>query len=153
MKPETVTFTQTVEIADSNGEAIIEGSVLQSTEDDARGVVMQIKRPGSRGSFLDQIGDLHIQTSPGSTRVTNRYDKWLHIPRNAQTYEERFLSWLARPYDHDEDRQVSPDTGLAIDGIMALLPDDLVDWDYGPWPDTLEDALRFLWHHLQNPKE
>lgn len=149
---DTVTFSQVVKVADAKGHAIVEGSVLKSIEDDSRGVVKTIKRAGDRGGAFDQVGDIHIQTSPGSTRVTNRYDKWLHVPHNDQTYEERFLSWVYRPYDHDEDRQVSADTGLAIDGIMALLPDNIVDWEYGPWPDSLEDALRFLWRYLAEKK-
>jgi hypothetical protein len=33
---------------------------------------------------------------------------------------------------------------------MALLPDDVVDWTYGPFPDCLEDALGYLVEHLSN---
>lgn len=48
---------------------------------------------------------------------------------------------------------------LAIDGIMALLPENTVDWEGpGPWPDRIDDALTFLEQHLtkitnqKNPK-
>lgn len=151
MKPETFTFTKEVACADADGEPIREGSVLRHIEDNDRGVVMRISRVGMQSvSPIDQVGDIHIQTSPGCHRCTNNYFKWRHIPHNEQTYEERFLSWLHRPYEHDSEKSVSKDEGAAIDGIMALLPDDVVDWDYGPFPDRLEDALRFLMQHLSN---
>ena len=83
------------------------------------------------------------------TRVTNRYDQWRHVPEDEQTYEERYLSWLARPYDHSLHEEVSEKEGYAIDGIMALLPSDAVDWDYGPFPDSIENALGILVRYLK----
>jgi len=148
-KPETVTYTVTREIKDAGGVPIREGSVLINLKDGGRGVVTQIVRLGDRVHLLGQVGDVMIQTSPGCSRGTNQYDRWQHIPHNEQTYNERYLSWLKRgKYEHDEDREASYDEGLAIDGIMALLPDDTVDWDHGPWPDRIEDALRFLVNKL-----
>lgn len=145
---ETVQFT--VAIADTNGVAIREGSVLESLEDGERGVVVRILRAGDMGSLLDQIGDLNIKTGPGSTRVSNQYRKWRHIPHDQQTYQERYESWLHRKYEHGSDlKQVSHDMGLCIDGIMALLPSDTVNWEYGPWPDSIEETLRFLVKHLE----
>lgn len=41
---------------------------------------------------------------------------------------------------------------MAIDGIMSLLPEDIVDWESGPWPDKIEDALGFLAEHLKELK-
>ncbi len=60
--------------------------------------------------------------------------------------------WLWEKYDHDEFRGISREEGLAIAGIMALLPDDTVDWDWGPWPDKIEDALNFLVEHMNKLK-
>ena len=46
---------------------------------------------------------------------------------------------------HDRGRQVDRRSRN-----MSLLPNDIVDWDYGPHPDRLEDALRFLMEHLRS---
>lgn len=148
-QPETVTYTKVVSIVDVDGKAIREGSVMRETTDGDRGVVIRIVRAGDIGSpILSNVGDLAISTKPGTTRITNRYDSWKHIPHDDQTYSERYLSWMNRDFDYDEGQPISRDTALAIDGIMSLLPTDIVDWEYGPWPDRLEDALRFLVNHL-----
>ena len=157
-KPEEFTFTQkiTVKLQDADGRAIREGSVLQSIEDNCRRVVTCIKRVGDRGNGLDAVGDIHIQDpkSPGSTRVTNRYAKWRHIPKEQQTYHERFGAWFhdKTAYDYaglSDDKEKPEAEKKAISGIMALLPDDTVCWETGPWPDTIEQALRFLVDHLE----
>lgn len=151
MKPETVTFTKVVEIADCDGKPIWEGAVLQHIKEQDRGVVIRISRVGDRAcSILDQVGDLVIQTSRGSYRHTNNYSQWKHIPHDEQTYEERFVSWCSRRYNHQDTlRQCSEDEGLAIDGILALLPEDAVDWDFGPFPDKFPIALEYLKRHLE----
>lgn len=86
----------------------------------------------------------------GVSRVTNRYGAWRHVPRNKQTYRERFLVWCMTPFDPDKDSEIPEDEQKAANAIMALLPDDVVDWDWGPWPDRLDDALDFLVEHLSN---
>jgi len=148
--PEKFKYTIEVECADIDGAAIHEGSVLASIEpaDECQGVVIAIRREGDRCPFFESVGDLIIETGPGQKRVTNKYKKWRHVPRENQTYQERLLSWRQLPYDHEEDREASEDEGLAIDGIMALLPVDMVDWENGPWPDRIDDALGFLVAHL-----
>ena len=146
---ETFTFQKKVPCADADGQPIKEGSVLQHVTDGDRGVVVDIKRHGDIGTMFDAVGDIHIQKSPGCTRCTNNYASWRHVPHNDQTYGERLLSWKMRLYEHDDDRGTSEDEGLAIDGIMALLPDDTVNWESGPWPDRLEDALYFLARHMR----
>lgn len=151
MEPETFTYisTKTVPCVDADGRPIREGSVLREISDGERGVVVHIVRAGDRdGPPLAAVGDLGIQTRRGTMRVTNRYSQWRHIPHAEQTYEERYVSWLKVPFDHDGSRRISRAEALAIDGIMALLPDDLVDWKYGPTPDRIQDALRFLSDHL-----
>jgi hypothetical protein len=146
---ETFTFTKVVPCADADGFPIKEGSVLREISDGERGVVVAIVRPDTHDRpALSCVGDIGIQTRVGTLRVTNRYSKWRHIPHDEQTYEERFVSWLARPFHHDDESGRSRAEALAIDGIMALLPDDLVDWENGPWPDRIEDALKFLSKHL-----
>jgi hypothetical protein len=152
--PEKFKYTTEIECADIDGIAIHEGSVLTSTEptDKCRGVVTAIRREGDHCRMAELVGDLIIETFPGVTRVTNKYKKWRHVPRDDQTYQERLLSWKYLPYDHEEDREASEDEGLAIDGIMALLPADIVDWENGPWPDRLDDALGFLVEHLAELK-
>ena len=147
---ETFTFTQEVKLADADGVAISEGSVLVNIKDGDRGVVVKVGRKGAYSNLLMfSIGDIAIQKGPGITRVTNCYGGWRHIPKKDQTYQERLLSWLQTPYEHDEYHNVSRGEGCAISGIMALLPDEIVDWDYGPFPDRIEDALRFLAEHLE----
>jgi hypothetical protein len=148
MTAEIFTFTQAVPCADADGVPIRVGSVLREITDGERGVVTRIVRAGQMGTPFDAVGDLHIKTHGSTTRCTNRYAFWRHIPHNDQTYAERFLSWKLRPYDHDTESSISRDEGCAAEGIMALLPDDLVNWDYGPFPDRLEDALQYLAEHL-----
>jgi len=165
MSAQTVTYSQELPITDADGKPVIyrkvipicaidgsgifPGSVLEHIEDKERGVVVKVYKAGD-WSILGVAceGDLAIETTRGTTRITNQYSKWRHVPHAEQTYDQRFRSWLARPYLHDEYKQSSADEGLAIDGIMALLPEDAVDWEYGPWPDRLDDALKFLTDHL-----
>lgn len=152
MKTETVTFVtrKEVPIADADGVRICEGSVLREINDGERGVVTRVVRAGDKGTVLDAVGDLNIYMRPGCTRVTNRYNQWRHIPHNEQTYDERFTSWLQTPHHHDPDyASVSKDESIACAGIMAILPDDIVS-DYGPFPDRIENALRYLVQHLSN---
>ena len=150
---ETVTMTITVPIADADGVPIREGSVLRSIEDGEQGVVVRIVRVGDFGHAFERVGDLIIQTGSCRSRVTNRYRFWKHVPREEQTYEERYLSWFRdrQAFDYNglcDKEDVSDDAKKAISGIMALLPEEIVCWQEGPWPDTIEDALRFLTRHL-----
>lgn len=153
MKAETVTFTQTVKIEDADGVAIHEGSVLEEITDGERGVVLQIGREGERGPMMMCVGDLRIRTTGTSQRITNRYSAWRHIPKERQTYQERLDSWL-----HTSDNVPdycpgeSRDEKIAISGIMAILPEDIVDWDYDSGPYSIEDALGYLVKHLSNQK-
>lgn len=151
MSAETFTFTREVPCADADGVAICEGSVLREIEDGAEGVVTQIARKGDKSYLFPpmvMVGDLVITTSRGCQRITNRYSSWRHIPQVEQTYKQRLLSWFSRKYEHDDSRPISKEEGLAIDGIMALLPENTVNWEMGPWPDRFEDALEFLVDHL-----
>lgn len=136
---------------DADGVAIHEGSVLIHIKDGQRGVVVEIGRLGHHSAIpILSVGDIVIQRSPGILRGTNCYDEWRHIPRNEQTYKERFLSWQKRPYYHDDYLGLSREEGLAVSGIMAILPDNLVDEKFGPWPDDFEQALGILVGHLSN---
>lgn len=154
-KVETFTFIKEVPCADIDGVPIKEGSVLKNVKDGERGIVTIIGRKGTiSGLPMFCVGDLAICNSrfPGTTRCTNKYSEWRHIPHNEQTYEERYQHWLREKYDHEECRNISKDEGLAIDGIMALLPDNIVDWDRGPFPDKFEAALNFLVEHMTELK-
>jgi hypothetical protein len=160
MMPECLSITYkkevVVEVRDADGVAIHPGSVVKRTDEDGRdvsGVVTKILMPGDMGTPMSCVGDMHVHIKAGITRVSNEYGKWRHVPHNEQTYAQRLLSWKYRKYEHEEDRDISYEEGLAIDGIMALLPDDIVDWEWGPWPDRLEDALGFLVAHLEGLKE
>lgn len=141
-------------ILDVCGKHINVGDVLQSIDDNEQGVVVRISKVGDMAvTPIDQVGDLHISISPGCTRVTNRYNRFRHVPRAQQSYQERYLSWLhdknAFSYNGlEDDERKSDDEKKAITGIMALLPDDVVDWESGPWPDSIESALNFLVEHL-----
>lgn len=140
-------------LMDADGVAIAEGSVLRHVSEPDRGVVVCVKRPGDRGSCIDAVGDIHISTSPGSTRVTNQYQNWRHIPHEDQTYAERYTSWCySKPYDPDGVAEMTSEK-FAAGGIMALLPDDIVDEVYGPWPDDLRGALHYLTEHLTELKK
>jgi hypothetical protein len=153
MKAETVTFSKTIAIADADGVPICVGSVLRKLEDGDRGVVIRITRAGMLPSSpFDAIGDMHVRKSAGVTRCSNQYATWRHIPHNEQTYEERYWSWYYRPETVDTEMlgSVSKDEARACSAIMALLPEGIVDYDYGPFPDRLEDALKYLVDHLSN---
>ena len=136
-------------IVSATGKPIKVGDVLRSIEDNTTGVVARIVKAGEIGSFFDQVGDLHIKISPGSYKISNRYSFWKHVPRAEQTFEQRFLSWLydKNVYDYNDllsDNSQTDDSRKAISGIMALLPEDTVNWEDGPWPGSIEQALRFL---------
>ncbi len=105
------------------------------------------------GTCFDAVGDLNISTGPGSTRVSNQYNKWRHIPQDDQTYQERYISWRHTPFNDDlsallHGESLSMETRIAMDGIMSLLPSSAVDWEYGPHPDCLEQVLKFMADHL-----
>lgn len=152
MKPETVKFTKEVPIADADGKAILEGSVLREISDrKERGVVVRIVRAGDRGTVMDAVGDLNIFMGAGTVRVTNRYSAWQHIPHDEQTHAERLISWNKQAHYYDEESQVSKDESLACSAIMALLPSNTVD-DYGPFGDRLDDALGYLARYLDKIK-
>ena len=147
---ETITFTKVVRLEDADGKPIHVGSVLREIKDGDQGIVVRIARAGdTRRDPMECTGDITIQIIAGSYRVTNRYSQWRHVPRSEQTYQQRLKAWLLVPYEHDDDRGVSRDEALAIDGIMGLLPEDVVNWEFGPWPDSLTDALQFLIEHLE----
>ena len=152
MKPELieVTVKQTLTLADADGMAIHEGSVLRHITGNCRGVVDRISRLGMCASSpFDQIGDIHIRTGPGSHRCTNNYKTWRHIPKSEQTHEERFLSWINSGFDFDgEFSQNSRDAAFAISGIQALLPPELVDHMIEECTDSIETALGFLADYL-----
>lgn len=152
MKSEAETFEFVVvrELRDADGEPIVIGSVLKHIEDGDRGVVVAIGRKGEHTAIpFFAHGDIAVQSSPGCQRISNQYAKWRHIDRDHQTYEERFLSWMRTPFDRDSlDAGDDVSEKIAVEGIMALLPIDIVDWEMGPWPDRLEDALGFLVEHL-----
>ena len=146
-----VTHQVTRRIETAKGVSIREGDVLKRVDEDIVGVVLSIRMKGDRGTVFECVGDIILDITPGWTRrVTNQYDKWEHVPHDEQTYRQRRKAWSASYYDHDEDVCKSRGEGLAINGIMALLPDDIVDAETGPWPDSLEDALNFLTDHLEN---
>lgn len=147
-----ITFKRTVEVKveDCNGFPILEGSVLRSIEpdDDGRGVVTAVIKKGDWGYGAERIGDLRIWEGDGCHRITNQYSKWEHIPKGEQTYLERFKSWEHSGHFKNYNESISDDEHRAISGIMALFPEDPIDYDYGPFADRIEDALEFMAKHL-----
>ncbi len=157
----TETKTHEKKLADADGKPITRGSILRHEDGRSRGVVAWIGYPdrpdvAAHAPPLARVGDIEVKETAGTSRVSNQYSKWRHIPREETTYWERLTSWFYRPFEYDEPEpdveecnRISRDEALAVDGIMALLPADPVNWEYGPWPDRIEDALRFLVAHLQ----
>lgn len=145
-----------MDIFDANGKPITDGSVLKHIKENDRGVVINVVKPGGkqiRHTGLECVGDIQIRTSPYTTRCTNKYGDWEHVSHQDQTYEERYLSWKSRPYIHDPELyHPNPSVGLAIDGIMSLLPDSIADFDYEDWPVSIEAALKYLTRHLSELK-
>lgn len=144
-KAETFKFYQEIPCADCDGVPIREGSVLCEIADNEKGIVTRIIRAEDKyAPMAAAVGDLLIRTGAGCTRVTNRYSKWQHVPKAQQTYQERWLSWSytrrAPDAEWDEEHMVS--------GIMALLPDDIVDDNWEVWPSTFENVMPVLAAHL-----
>lgn len=157
MKAETVTFvTKTVvEIADSDGIPISEGSVLRDIASGETGVVSKVVREGDRLTCVVPpcVGDLMIIMSRSCTRVTNRYKQFKHVPREEQTYMQRCMAWFHTKgsEDYASDR-ISADAQEAITGILALMPDDGLASPFADWPETIPDALELLAAHLSNTR-
>ena len=174
-EPHTVTFSPQpyeVQIVDADGQAIKVGSVLQQVkaygrEHPVRGLVIDVCLPenvqqsSSPRSMLTCVGDILIQHSDcaGVCTGSNKYGNWRHVPREQQTYRERFLSWLRTPWEcHEYHAEDGPEPCkrpecIARDGIMSLLPCDPVDWEAGPWPDSIEDCLSFMAAHLDEKQK
>lgn len=155
-----IKFTQEVEVKCADGREICVGSVLRKVDDWTDcGVVRRIcMSPDDVQHMMGAVGDMLIFKSAGCTTISNKYSSWEHIPHDEQTYEQRFQSWLCRPLDRgyeltQSEADRSDDEVNAINGIMTLLPEKIVDWENGPWPDKIEDALRFLSEHLTEEKK
>lgn len=142
-----------VKIEDKNKVPIRVGSVLKCVEDGTRGVVQEIAIDGKVFDTPTCEGDLKIKLKPGHHRITNRYDKWEHIPHENQTYLEKYTSWLFKPFEPIGCGDMSEDTELAIQGIVALLPEDTIDENGEPWIDRIEGALELLAEHLDEIKK
>lgn len=138
----------------ADGQPIYEGSVLEAIDpkDDCRGVVTQIINEGDYAHYLMCVGDVLITSTAGQMRVSCQYANYRHVPREEQTYLERHQSWCHQEYvDSGIEEDQTPRRLMerkAIDGILALCPSDPVDWESGPWPDTIEEALSFMAKHL-----
>jgi hypothetical protein len=91
-----------------------------------------------------------IKISAGTIICSSRYTNWKQIPHNEQTYRERYDAWLASESEPIYNDDITREEAVAVQGIMALLPDNIVNWEYGPYPDRLEDALSFLVTHLSD---
>lgn len=145
-----VVYRKVVPVCDGTGKGIYPGSVLENVKDKDRGVVVRIVKAGDYSLMgVECVGDLNIQTRHGSTRITNKYSEWRHVPHAEQTYEERYESWLCVPFQEGVwSESKSREEQIAIDGIMSLLPRDIVDYGYGPFADSIENALRYLAIHL-----
>jgi hypothetical protein len=148
-------------LVSASGKPIQIGDILRHEDGRSQGVVTWIGFPDAKlGAFgapaLARIGDIEVKESDGTSRISNQYEKWSHVPRGETTYWQRLKSWVVRPFHYeepDEDVQecnrISKGEALACDGIMALLPNDPVDWEYGDWPDRIEVAFGYLLSHLE----
>lgn len=151
---EQVKFCTRVDRADKHGVAIEEGSILRTLPGDAcpaAGVVTRIIREGDVATTMSCVGDVHIHIGGGSTRVTNRYSKWEHVPRAEQTYRQRWWAWRTRPYEHceyDYHSGASEDEGFAIDGLLSLFPEDPRDYDNDMYGDCIDEVLGMIASHL-----
>lgn len=144
------------EMRDALGNPISLGSVIRHVEEtDTQGVVVHIvSKTGVNAHPITVDGDLIIQLSNEryGTRVSRNYRMWVLVPHENQTFAERYLAWTktrGKYYPSGSDR-ISNTEKRAISGIMSLLPEDVVNWEEGPWPDTLDDALRFMADYLMD---
>ena len=120
------------------------------------GMVRRIIRFGDQGSLLSQVGDLDLDMQNSVVRTTNKYDEWVHVAHDDQTCVQRLESWKLKPYEDDATfGAANLDAGLrqAIDGMLNLLPNSVVDWRDGPWPDTLNEMLGMLAEYIDEQFE
>jgi len=136
-----------IPIADVKGEPIYAGSVLRKIDSDTTGVVMRIIKEGDYTSMFSCIGDMEIHISPGITRVSNQYDKWIHVPKSEQTFYQRYLSWYQKPSYIDEWSEISKDEQICMEGILSILPDECINWEFDP-PGNFTEALNLLANYL-----
>jgi hypothetical protein len=150
LAPHVITQTIEIPIVDRAGVPIRIGSVIRTEKPGSvcRGVVVEIADTAGTYRHAGAVGDIVVKFAPGSRRVTNCYSEWEHIPRAAQTVEERYESWMTQPFeweDADADELLpgarTRDEALAIEGILALLPEDRFADGYASLPDSIEDAL------------
>ncbi|WP_309386065.1 hypothetical protein [Cerasicoccus frondis] len=157
MKEVTFIEKKVVPIADCDGQPIRLGDVLRCIDEGSKdvGVVFGIVNKDDKSSYGRHAvgpiahGDLILRTSHCSTRVTNRYAQWKHVERNDQTYWQRRQSWLAKPFQFDEYGPSNTELEqYAIEAIMALLPEDTVNYEYDSGPNNVDDAIYYLAEHL-----
>lgn len=136
--------------SNKSGKVISLGDVLRHQSDGTSGVVVELGIPGQLSRFPGMaVGDIAIQTSRQNTRITNCYDEWSPVPHDDQTYEQRYVSWLLRPFEPwGEEYGHSRDCTIALDGIMALLPTSITGHqDF--YPRDIEDVISRLAEHLE----
>ena len=74
-------YRKVVPICDRKGRGIFPGAVLENVKDKERGVVNHVYKAGDRSVLgLACQGDLAIRISAGTTRITNKYSEWRHVP-------------------------------------------------------------------------
>jgi len=140
-----------VTLKDAIGRQIKPGSVLRHRYDGTRGVVEEIAELGRPAKHAKIVGDMAIQVADSVWRVTNCGDEWIHLEREWQTAVERWRSFMATPWEHDEGVSSDPSEAFAMEFAAALLPAD--PWEhYAAYPDGIELVLLQLARLLDQQK-
>lgn len=106
------------------GQPIKLGSILRHRREGIQGVVVEIGDAGRITRHVLAVGDIAIQTGYGSYRCTNMGDHWVHVQREHTTAVERYRSFMAQPWEHDDCVATDPSEAFAMELAAALLPHD-----------------------------
>lgn len=141
----------------AHGQYLQQGNVVRKIKGDKQdrvtGIIMRTLKPGDKGNVFQMVGDIEIYISQGVTRITNKYSEWEHVPKEEQTFFQRYMSWLYTPGEKPEyEEHMSDDEWMCYRGIVDILPEETVDWDNNP-PSNFTEVFRILAQYMDTLKD
>lgn len=136
---------------DADGLPILPGNVMYRADDlTKRGVVTRVVRRAEECHGFMGVGDMMLAEThhQGCSTVSSAHNKWRRVPREEWVPMECYMHWRHTPFCENGSERPAIEQ-MATQGITALLPSDVIDWEYGPSPDLLEDALHYMARYLE----